>query len=137
MGMNLTGRRHRRVDELAGVRLRRSEARLSALLADTDDVVALLDIDGRVVFASRAAGRLFGRTVSSALGSVALDLVHPDDHNRVMANIRANRVQPDVSDRVEFRVLHTDGNPRIVEAVLTNKLEEPTVAAFVVTMRDV
>ena len=135
--MRSTGRRHRRGDDQSGNRLRRSEARLHALLADTDDVIALLDPEGHVTYASPAAERLFGQPVESALGTIPLDLVHPDDHSRIVANARANRERPGATDRVEIRVLPQGGEPRLVEATVTNHLEDPSIGGYVVTLRDI
>ena len=137
MGIRASGRRHHHVDEASSVRLRRSEARLHALLADTEDVIALLDPQGRVQYVSPAAERLFGQSAAIAIGQVPLDFVHPDDHNRVIANARANSERPGATDRAEIRVLHHDGEPRLVEATVTNHTADGSVGGYVVTLRDI
>jgi diguanylate cyclase (GGDEF)-like protein/PAS domain S-box-containing protein len=135
--MELRARRHRRADEQAGVRLRRSEARLHALLRDTDDVVAVLDRDGRVVSASPAIERRFGRPVTQLLGTVPLDLVHPDDHDRAVALAAAISDHPGSTEHTELRVNHGDGTWRTVAMTVTNVVDDPAVEGFVVTVRDI
>jgi len=137
MGIEITGRRHRRSDEVAGVQLRRSEARLHALLHDTDVVVAVVDGDGLLTYASPATERLVGRPVAALLGSVPLELVHPGDRERAVAAARASFDQPGASARVEVRLRHEDESWRTVEVVVTNRVDEPAIEGFVVTALDV
>jgi diguanylate cyclase (GGDEF)-like protein/PAS domain S-box-containing protein len=137
MGMQLTGRRHRHADDQAGIRLRRSEARAHALLADTEDVVALLDREGTIVYASPAVDRMLGRPAPTVVGSSPFDLIHRDDHNRVVANMRANGERPGATDRFEVRLQHADASWKTVETTVTNRVEDPAVNGFVVTLHDV
>ncbi len=137
MGIEIAGRKHRRSDEVAGVQLRRSEARLHALLADADVVVAILDGDGHVTYASPGTERLLGRPVASLLGSVPLELVHPGDRERVMTAARASDEEPDASARVEIRLQHHDQSWRTVELTVMNRLTDPAIVGFVLSVRDV
>jgi diguanylate cyclase (GGDEF)-like protein/PAS domain S-box-containing protein len=132
--MELRGRRRRSADERAAVRLRRSEARLRALLHDTDDVIAVADRDGRLIYASPAVERRLGRPVARLLGTVPIDLVHPDDQSRML---EAAPETPGGTAHLDLRVRHEDGTWRIAELVVTNLIDDPAVQGFVVTVRDV
>jgi diguanylate cyclase (GGDEF)-like protein/PAS domain S-box-containing protein len=137
MGIEIAGRRHRRADEVAGVRLRRSESRLHALLSDTDDVIAVFDRGARVTYANPATERLLGRPVASLLGTVPLELVHQNDQARALATARATGERTGESERVELRVRHQDGSWHTVEVVVTNRTADKAVEGFVVTATDV
>ncbi|MEX0663524.1 MAG: EAL domain-containing protein [Acidimicrobiia bacterium] len=137
MGIEITGRKHRRSDETAGVRLRRSESRLHALLSDTDDAIGVFDRDGRLSYANPATERLLGRPVSSLLGAAPIDIVHPTDRARVVATARASSERVGETERVELRVHHQDGSWHTVAVAVTNRIDDPAVGGFVVTASDV
>ena len=66
----LMWRQARRIDHAATeatARLRQSEARIQALVRNSHDVIAVLDRDGALKFASPAAERAFGRPVEQLL----------------------------------------------------------------------
>src|SRR5687767_8732833 len=94
----------RAVNEAAG-QLRRSEARIQALVRNSHDVIAVLDRDGVLKFASPAAERAFGKPVGQLLDAPPFDFVHPDDRTRVMQVFLSSLARPGaVSPTVEFRV---------------------------------
>jgi diguanylate cyclase (GGDEF)-like protein/PAS domain S-box-containing protein len=139
---SLTLWRHERavaktVNEATG-RLRRSEARIHALVRNSRDVIAVLDRDGVLKFASPAAERAFGKPVDQLVDAEPFEFVHPDDHARVMEVFLSSLARPGaVSPTVEFRVANSDGAPRFLEAVGTNLVDDPAIEGVVVNARDV
>jgi diguanylate cyclase (GGDEF)-like protein/PAS domain S-box-containing protein len=69
-------------------------------------------------------------------GQSAFELVHPDDVAHVVEAF-LSIAEPGSTACVEFRMLHTDGSWRRVEAVGMNRLDEPAVRGVVVNTRDV
>jgi PAS domain S-box-containing protein len=102
-------RRSRRALEDVGVRLRRSESRLSALLRTTHDIVAVIDGDGRLTYASPAAERIFGRRIEPLLGSDPFTFIHPEDRDRVVGTYLESIERPGETETIEARVLREDG----------------------------
>jgi diguanylate cyclase (GGDEF)-like protein/PAS domain S-box-containing protein len=133
----LHDRRTRRALELAGRRIRHSEARLRALLRDAHDIIAVIDTDGRLTYANPAAERLFGRRVAPLLGASPFELVHPDERDRVVQTFREARDRPGETEPVEVRAQHVDGSWRTLEVQGTNLLDDPAVRGLVFTARDV
>jgi diguanylate cyclase (GGDEF)-like protein/PAS domain S-box-containing protein len=130
-------RHERRAVEEVGVRLRRSEAQLQAMLRDSHDILAVVDGEGRLTYASPAAERLFGRRVQPLIGSSPFDFVHPDDRDRVVERFAEAANDQGETERVEFRVQHQNGQWRTLEAVGTNMLGDPAIGGMVVSARDV
>src|SRR5262245_16643188 len=130
-------RRNRRALENVGVRLRRSESRLSALLRTTHDIVAVVDGDGHLTYASPAAERIFGRRIDSLLGSDPFTFIHPEDRERVLGKFLDSIERPGETESIEARVLREDGAWRTLEFSGTNLLDDPAISGLVVTCRDI
>jgi diguanylate cyclase (GGDEF)-like protein/PAS domain S-box-containing protein len=130
-------RKERRALAEIGVRVRRSEAQLQAMLRDSHDILAVIDAEGHLAYANPAAERLFGRRIEPLLGSSPFDFVHPEDLEHVI-EVFGNAVhRPGETERVEVRVQHQNGQWRTLEAIGTNLLSDPAVNGMVVSARDV
>jgi PAS domain S-box-containing protein len=110
---------------------------LHALLAHSGDVVMVIAEDSTLRYVSPSAPRLFGFPLGSHLGSVLLDMVHPDDRDRAIAAL-AQRVET-MGPRgpLELRVAHADGAWRDIEIMSSNRLEDPVVRGVVLNIRDI
>jgi diguanylate cyclase (GGDEF)-like protein/PAS domain S-box-containing protein len=128
----------RRAVSDATVAVRRSEARLQALVRNSHDVIAIFHRDGRCVFASPSAERGLGRTVERLLAAPPFDFVHAEDRATVLSTFTAIGNHPgSVSSPFEFRVVHDDGTWHTLEAVATNLTDDPAVEGIVLNARDV
>ncbi len=120
-----------RVTEL----LERNEARFRAMVRDSSDIMAIVDPDGMLVYASPATERLLGLEVEPLLGTSLFALIHPDDLERALHGFELTRSGKE-NERVELRLRHADGGWRLMEAVATNLLDDPTVGGIVISARD-
>ena len=128
----------RRAVSDATTAVRRSEARLQALVRNSHDVIAIFDRAGRCVFASPSAERGLGRPLERLLDAPPFDFVHVDDRATVLHTFLAICNHPgSVSPPFEFRVVHDDGTSHILEAVGTNLTDDPAVDGIVINARDV
>lgn len=123
----------RRVEEA----LRQSEERFALLVEHSADGLALVTRDGRIVFASRPAMRVLGCGLEAVVGRQFVDLVHPDDRDRVAWLLASLVSQPGVAATAEYRCQHADGAWRVHEATFASHLDDPRVGALVVTFRDI
>jgi two-component system cell cycle sensor histidine kinase/response regulator CckA len=94
------------------------------------DGVVICNADGAIRYASPGAERIFGRTASELVGTLAKRVTHPDD----MANLPA----PPPGEVREYltRMIRPDGAVRWIATSATNLTHEP-VNAYVATFRDV
>ncbi len=118
--------------------LEAEEDRLKALLENSQDVVYVLDQEGRVRFVSPSVRGLLGYEPEGHKEAPvhALDFVHPEDRPKAEALLRELLSRPGHTLTGEFRVLHKDGTPIPMEAWGRNLLQDPRVGGVVVDLRD-
>jgi len=114
-----------------------SEHRLVALVQNTQDLFALFDPDGIILYANPAANRALGRLNGAMARSTIFDHVHPDDRTclrralrRLVATSEPEAVQP-------IRLLGSGGDRRFVELVAGNGLDDPAIHGIVVDGRHI
>src|SRR5258707_9076944 len=66
----------------------------STLVANSSDLIAVLDDDARVMYANPAAERVLGFVPGTQMGRNMLDLVHPDDRDATMSIIFQSGREP-------------------------------------------
>lgn len=113
-----------------------AEAQLEALLAHTTDIISVLEADGTVRYSNPSAGLLTGYRAAVVNGTQVLELVHPDDRAMAEAAFEAAVARPGVTDGVVVRLRFADGSWHVVEAVVNNLLDDPSVSGLVVTVHD-
>ncbi|MEX2467157.1 MAG: PAS domain S-box protein [Gemmatimonadota bacterium] len=116
---------------------RLAEERFRVLGEEMADVIIVIAPDGTVLFTSPSVESLTGYSHRAFLGMNALDIIHPEDRNRVTDVLTAVAGAPEENVRVEHRVMRQDGQMREVESVARNLLLHPAVRGIVVTTRDV
>jgi diguanylate cyclase (GGDEF)-like protein/PAS domain S-box-containing protein len=94
--------------------LRERETRYRLLADNIADIVILLDGRGLLLYVSPSVEPILGRHGSDLVGTSCLDLVHPDDKERVMASTAALS-GPDSTGTVAFRIARADGTTAWVE----------------------
>lgn len=114
-----------------------SERYFRTLTEQSSDIVVLIDIETRLLYASPSIERVLGFTSEEILGQRMFELLHPDDLERVMATVTEGIAVPGATRRLEYRFRHKDGSWRFLEGVGRNLLDDPTVRAIVVNARDV
>jgi PAS domain S-box-containing protein len=88
--------------------LRASEARYRGLIESAQELVARLDLEGRVTFANDSFCRSTGYTHEQILGQTFLHLIHDEDRAQVLGAIQSMTVPP-YRTRIENRGLTPDG----------------------------
>lgn len=117
--------------------VRRIELRNRALIENAPDGIIMLDLNGRFIFASPSAARLFGYEPKDLLGKPSTELMHPEDR-RIAGEIRQEFIDaPSAVINHTYRVLHKSGSYRWIEATYTNLLNQPELDALVVNFRDI
>ena len=118
--------------------LHRRDARWQSLAVHAADVGFLCSADGEVLFVGPSLTARLGYLPDDVLGKVCLSLWHPEDEPGVRAVWRATvTAGPGTTSVFEGRLRHADGSWRWVEETVTNRLDDPAVAAMVGNLRDI
>ncbi len=119
--------------------LRRSEEQFRLIAENVDDLIAVLDTQGRRIYNSPSYERILGDP-RALRGTDAFAEIHPDDRERIKA-IFEQTVVTGIGRRTEFRFLSMDGSIRYIESqgsVIKNvdgKTEQVIVVSRDVTER--
>jgi PAS domain S-box-containing protein len=118
--------------------LQRSERRFRAMIERSSDVELLHDpVTGTIVYASPSLERVLGYRPDELVGKRSSHLLHPDhvdEQRRLSADLNQ---EPGKVLTTEVMLRHKDGSWRWVENTLTNMLNEPSVNAVVMNVRDI
>ena len=118
--------------------LQASETKFRALTENSTDLIASLDLDGRLTYASPSARRILGYEPGALLGETAFAYIHPEDVARVREAFEQAVASPDTTAlRAQFRFRHVDGSWRAFEAVASNMLDVAAVRGVVLNCRDI
>lgn len=113
----------------------RTEQRYRTLIAESLDLVTVLDPDGTISYESPSVRTVLGYDPDERVGQSATDYIHPEDRARVVETLAAT--DPGDDEQVEFRIRAADGTWRWLEARGRNLVEDPIVGGVVVNSRDV
>jgi PAS domain S-box-containing protein len=136
LSTRVVGRRAARTVDQVTALLERNEARFRAMVRDSNDIMAIVDPHGRLVYASPVTERILGLDIEPLIGTDVFDLVHPDDREAARRGLQLTSEGKEGADRVEVRLRRSDGSWRTVEAVATNLLDDPSVEGIVISARD-
>ena len=117
--------------------LQASETRFRALIEHSMDIITIIGADGRISYQSPSLTRLLGYGPLELVGKIVFDYLHPDELTRTQVAFAKGLAGDTAEIREEFRFRHKDGSWRVFEAVVTNLLQEPTVAGLVINSRDI
>ena len=128
---DITGRK------IAEEKLERSERHFRALIEKSADCIIILSREANLLYVSPAAKRIAGYDDGDLLGTNAFFWVHPDDLSAARQRFEELLELPGASVTAEYRTLCKDGNWKWMETTATNLLEDSSVQAVVLNIRDI
>ena len=108
-----------------------------ALVHNSEDVIALINRDTRLIYANPAAERLLGLSVGGDLGQLMSERVHPDDAALALSRLTAITSGGPSGIPIAVRVRDTRGSWKVLEVVGSDRLDDPRVSGIVLNARDV
>jgi PAS domain S-box-containing protein len=117
--------------------LHRSEALFRSVVENITDLVTLMEPDGTIRYQSPSIGRIFGYAQDELVGTVAFDLVHPDDLPEVLGRFQEILEHPGEPRQAAFRFRDARGEWRFVESVAATLSPAGPREGVVVNTRDV
>jgi PAS domain S-box-containing protein len=116
--------------------IRAKEERLRLILGNSNDVVLLMDRDGRQTFLSGNIEEVTGFSEAELEGPFQ-KWIFPEDLPAVNAAFLSALQNPGKSRQVQYRHQHRSREWFWLEATATNYLHLPAIGAVVVTVRDI
>ncbi len=121
-----------------GVLRTQSEARLSALVQHSTDVILVITPDTIVEYASPSIQQILGYDAADFMGRPLVDYVAERDRMLFLPALAVLLAcASDTSQAFDFRIRHCDGRLLHTECLITNLLENAAVGGIVVNLRDI
>jgi diguanylate cyclase (GGDEF)-like protein/PAS domain S-box-containing protein len=117
--------------------LREREAYFRSLVENARDVIHVINPDRTTRYITPSVKRLLDWDPEELIGRSVLEIVHPEDAEHALNELRAGRGVPGTGLPIEVRVRHRDGSWRIFEGIARNLLDDPVVRGVVINSRDV
>lgn len=110
----------------------------SFLTRNTTDLIALLSMDGRVLWANRSSVEFFKEILDSFTTKPVFEKVHPDDRNRVLDEFsRIGQERKNVYGPISYRLLSPESTWLTVETTAYDLSDNPEINAILAVTRDV
>ncbi|MGD8191280.1 sensor domain-containing protein [Brevibacillus ginsengisoli] len=91
---------------------------INRLIAEnTHDLIALVDLNGWIRFASPSHFKILGYLPEKYQGTSCYQYIHPDDHHR-LRGVKSELMQQKHSAKTDFRILHSDGHWKEIESLI-------------------
>jgi len=107
-----------------------------ALTELAPDFIAVLDLNGRIMYVSPAVTRVLGYLPAETIGRSFLEFVHPDDQAAGRQDLSKLLGTNDIVP-AKLRYRHKDGSLRIIETLAKNYADTPGVGGLLVSTRDI
>ncbi|MDB4907436.1 MAG: hybrid sensor histidine kinase/response regulator [Gemmatimonadetes bacterium] len=117
--------------------LTRSEELFRALTENSAEMISVRDATGAFTYVSPSAARLLGYAPEELVGHTAMDLVHPDDRERLRERLGVVLATRGVAPGTRMRLRHKDGNYRVIDGTARNMVDHPVVRGILSNSRDV
>ncbi|HTP79094.1 MAG TPA: PAS domain S-box protein [Bacteroidota bacterium] len=128
---------NRRIRGAAERALEESERRHRSLVENSQDAIALLSTEGKVLYASASTLRVIGYEPDDFRGRTLSDLILDDDREKFRTMLSDSMSRPGAALSLSLRLAAGDGSERWIEGSVTNLLQDPALAAIVMNYRDV
>jgi PAS domain S-box-containing protein len=106
------------------------------VLDQMPDVVAVVELDGTILFVTPSVDSLLGRGAGERLGKNLFEFVHPEDIRRVRTAFDDAARTGEPARSIEYRCRHRDGDWRVVESVASRWIDGKGVMRVLVLSRD-
>lgn len=122
--------------EIAQEETERNDRRFRKIIERSKDAMAIINMQGHVIYASPSVYNVIGYSPSELEGNSFMDFIHPESKaaaaQEFAENISVNLVKETVT-----KVFHKSGRKIDLESVAINYFDDPDVGGLVVVFRDI
>ena len=113
------------------------EEQFRFLIEHAAHITVILDRNRTIRYVSPVVERMLGYSPRVLRGTDVLELIHADDLPMIQQRLEYRMQHAGVGEFVQFRAKHRDGSWRVLEAITTNRLDDPRISGLVVDARDI
>jgi PAS domain S-box-containing protein len=113
------------------------ELRFKNLLENNNDVIRVFDQDFSTLYCSPNLERVTGWRIDEVTALAVAELIHPEDHQRLLLANEAVKNNPGVSIPFEYRLKHKKGHYIWIEGSEKNLLNDPSIQGIISSYRDI
>lgn len=106
------------------------------LLEHSGDGIAILDLQGKLLYASPSLQGILGYRDRFVLNKNVLTAIHPDDRIKVR-QLLFKKTEQHAVGVIHYKILHHNGKWRHHEATYRNLLDHPDIQGILVNYRDI
>lgn len=114
-----------------------SERKFRSMIENSNDAIALMDKDGKIVYASSSTVKVIGYTSAEMEGRYVYQEIHPGDKSKLTEHLKEVLLNPAANLHVEIRKRHKDGEYRWIECHSCNMLNDASIQAIITNYRDI
>ncbi|XJZ27008.1 EAL domain-containing protein [Bacillota bacterium Lsc_1132] len=123
--------------KMAEKALRESENKYRLIADNTTDLIIILDLDGKILYASPSNKNVLGYSQETLEGRSVCEIIHPEDVSFLSIQYN-NMVETKMPSMMEFRIINNTGEWILVESFVSPVVEENgCVKHFVLVGRDI
>ncbi len=117
--------------------LQKSEKYFRAITQNSSDIIIIVDKKGTITYVNSSVEHFLGYKPEELIGKSGFDFIMLADIPRAIYDFGKAIIAKDINIPNAFRVRHKDGSEHVLEGVGNNLLDDPTVAGFVMNIRDI
>ena len=118
--------------------VKESEEKFRTMIEHSSEIISILDPEGTIQYESQSLSQLLGYDPAKRMGTSALDMVHPDDREKLVNLLKhSTSSHNDRPGVVEYRYRHIDGSWRHMESTGNNLSGNSLVRGILLNTRDI
>ncbi len=114
-----------------------SERKFRSMIENSNDAIALINKDGKIMYASSSTSKVIGYSSIEIEGRYVFEEIHPEDKSRLLDHLKEVMLDSGTNLYVEVRKMHKDGEYRWLECHSCNMLNDQSIEAIVTNYRDI
>lgn len=122
---------------LAERQLEENSERFRSIMELSPDIISVIDSSGHLLYNSPAALQIHGYTQEDLTDRNTLELIHPDDLNKVSDAFQEVICSPGLTVSVKYRYRNKDGSYQRMECRAVNHLATPYIQGIIAISRDI
>jgi len=120
-----------------GKELKKSEERFKHLVKNSNDMIVILDENGKETYVSDSVARITGFPPEEVLNNSGFEFLHPDDVDHMSKTFSKLLKLPGGTLQAEYRHRRKDGSWIHLEAIGTNYLHKPSIKGIILNIRNI